>query len=67
MLQQATLDQIREQARTLTPLRTFLTLIASVLFGVGWLAAKTLGVIWTGLTWAYAAVVVGWKSSRGDG
>lgn len=67
MLQQATLDQIREQARTLTPLRTLLTLLASVLFGVGWVAAKTLGTVWLGLTWAYAAVVVGWKSSAGKG
>lgn len=67
MLQQATLDQIREQARTLTPLRTLLTLLASVLYGIGWLAAKTLGTVWTGLTWSYAAVVVGWKSSTGKG
>ena len=66
MLQQATLDQIREQARTLTPVRTLLTLIASVLFALGWFAARTLGVIWSGFTWAYAAVVVGWKSAKGS-
>lgn len=64
MLQQATLDQIREQARTLTPLRTLLTLIASVLYGIGWAAARTLGVIWTGLTWAAASAKVGWGDGR---
>lgn len=66
-MQQATLDRIREEAHSLKPLRTLLTFLASVLFALGWVASRTLGVIWAGLAWAYAAVIVGWKSGTGKG
>ena len=65
LLNQATFDQIREQARTLTPLRTLLTFLASLLFALGWLASKSLGVLWAGVAWSIAAVKVGWTDGRG--
>lgn len=38
-----------------------LTLVASLLFGLGWLAAKVCTVVWTALTWSFAAVRIGWQ------
>lgn len=67
MLQQATVDLIREEARALTPVRSLLTLIAAMLFGLGWCVAKAFGVVWLGIAWSLAAVKVGWKSAQGDG
>lgn len=67
-MQPATLDLIQAQARTIKPLRTLLTIVAAVFYALGWVAAWTLGLIWVGITWAVAALVVGWKSARkGDG
>jgi len=63
-MQQATLDRIREEARALTPVRSLLTLIAAVLFGLGWVVSKAVGVVWLGIAWAVAAVKVGWRSGR---
>lgn len=67
MLQQATIDLIREEARALHPLRTLLLTLAALLFALGWVAARTLGVAWSGVAWSAAAVKVGWKSARSDG
>lgn len=67
-MQEATLEAIHLQARTIKPLRTLLTVLASVFYAVGWVAAWTLGLAWVAITWAVAAVQVGWKSARkGDG
>lgn len=70
-LDDATMERIREEVRALTPLRSLLTLLAALLFSLGWLAARVLLTLWLGLAWAYAAVVVGWKSAaagrKGDG
>lgn len=63
-MQQATLDRIRDEARTLTPVRSLLTLIAAVLFGLGWLVSKAFGIVWMGIAWSAAAVKVGWRSGR---
>lgn len=59
------LDEITEQARAAKPGRTILTVVAAVLFGLGWCAAKTFAVVWLGVTWGFTAVRVGWQSAHG--
>lgn len=66
-LEQATLDRIRAEAQALRPLRTLLTLLASLLWALGWLAAKSVGVLWAGVAWSLAAAKVGWSDGRGGG
>jgi hypothetical protein len=65
MLNQATMDQIRAEARELHPLRTLLLILAGLLFGLGWVAAKVLRVLWAAVAWSAAAVKVGWRAGMG--
>lgn len=58
------LARITARARAIRPGRTFLTMLAAVLYGLGWLIAKTFGVLWLALTWCAAAVQVGWEDAR---
>jgi uncharacterized membrane protein YedE/YeeE len=58
-------ERITAQARTLTAARVLLTVIAGVLFGVGWLVAKACAGLWFVLAWCVAAVQVGWHDARG--
>lgn len=67
LLDQATLERVRDEAREMHPVRTLLLLIASLLFLVGWLAAKILGALWVAVSWSLAAVKVGWRAGRGNG
>lgn len=53
--------RISAQARNIRFGPTALTLVAGVLFGLGWLAAKACAVVWMALTWSFAAVRVGWQ------
>ena len=62
---QATFDRIRAEAQDLKPLRTLLTLLASLLWVLGWLVAKTVGVLWSAVAWSIAATKVGWTDGRG--
>lgn len=55
------LDEISQQAREVKIGHTLLTIIASVLFAVGWLAARGFYC----LAWAAVAVKVGWREGRG--
>lgn len=64
---QATLDRIRVEAQALTPLRTLLTFLASLLWALGWLASKVWAVLWAGVAWSIAATKVGWHDGRGSG
>lgn len=57
-------DRITARAKAIRPGRTFLTMLAAVLYGLGWLVAKAFGVLWLALTWCAAAVQVGWEDSR---
>lgn len=57
-------DRITAEARAAHPGRTLLTIVAAVLYGVGWVAAKTVAVVWLGLAWSFAAVKVGWQDAR---
>ena len=59
-----TLDRIRAEARELHFWRTVLTVIAAVLFAVGWVVCKVFVVIWAALTFCAAAIKVGWSDAR---
>lgn len=58
-------DEITGQAKQARPGRTVLTAVAAVLFGAGWLAARTFAVLWLAATWAFTAVRVGWQAAHG--
>ena len=58
------LDEVTERARKVEFRRTFLTVLAGMLFGVGWLAARVLGGVWLGVVWVAVAVKVGWVEGR---
>jgi hypothetical protein len=58
------LDRIEQRARQAHPGRAALTIIATVLFGLGWLAFKALAVAWFGLAWCGSAVAEGWVTAR---
>lgn len=60
----AVIDRITAEARTIHPARVILTAVAAVLFGLGWITAKTCVVAWFVLAWCYAAVKVGWADAR---
>lgn len=57
-------DRITREAREVRFWRTVLSLLAGVLFGVGWLTAKAFGVLWLSLAWTVTAVKVGWREGR---
>ena len=58
------LDRIERRARQARPSRAVLVVIASVLFGLGWLAFKACAVTWLAAAWCGSAVVEGWQSAR---
>jgi hypothetical protein len=56
--------EINTRAREIHFWRTLLTLLASVLFGAGWLVAKAFGVAWLVVAWIVVAVKLGWAEGR---
>ena len=66
LLDRVPVDQIGEQARQARPGRVALTVIAGVLFGAGWVVAKTLGTVWLGVAWCFTAARLGWREARGN-
>lgn len=44
--------------------RLLLTVLASLLFALGWCAAKAVALLWLSATWTVAAVRVGWQEAR---
>lgn len=67
VLDRVPLDKITAEARAISFVRTVLTLLAGILFGVGWVAAKTCQVLWFIGAWVFAAVRVGWREARSSG
>lgn len=65
VLDRIPLDEITEQAREVKPGRALLTVVAGVLFGLGWIVAKVFGVAWLGFTWSWVAVREGWRAAHG--
>jgi hypothetical protein len=58
-------DRITVQARQIRFGRTMLTLLAGVLFAIGWCLAKSFAVAWLALSWCAIAVQVGWVEGLG--
>jgi hypothetical protein len=58
------LDRINREAREVHFGRVLLTVIAAVLFGVGWIVAKTFTVVWLGCAWSATAVRIGFEAGR---
>lgn len=67
VLDRVPLDKITAEARAINFVRTLLTLIAGVLFTVGWVAAKICKAVWFVAAWTFAAVRVGWREARSSG
>jgi len=58
-------DAITEQARAVRPGRALLTLIAGVLFGLGWVTSRLFAILWLAFIWSWTAVRVGWEAEHG--
>lgn len=59
-------DEISRQAHAARPGRVALALVTGILWGFGWLIAKTLGTLFLGLMWVLSAVKVGWMEGTGQ-
>lgn len=58
------LDRIERRARQARPGRAILTVLAAVLFGLGWLAFKACAVAWLAAAWCGSAVIEGWQQAK---
>ena len=58
------LDRIEQRARHARPGRAVLVVVASVLFGLGWLAYKACALAWLAAAWCGSAVIEGWQSAK---
>lgn len=67
VLDRVPVDRITDQARQVHPVRTLLTVLAGVLYGLGWVVAKTFMVVWFAAAWCAVAVKVGFQAGRGVG
>lgn len=66
VLDRVPLERITAEARAISFVRTLLTMIAGILFGLGWVIAKTVQGVWFVAAWTFAAVRLGWREARGD-
>lgn len=57
---------IDTEARSLDPRRVLLTVLAAPLFAVGWVVGQVFRVVWLVFTWLWTALVVGFRTARGD-
>lgn len=64
VLERVPVDRITAEARDVDLGRALLTVVAAVLFAVGWLAGKVVGGLITAVAWSLAAVKVGWVEAR---
>ena len=67
----ATLDEVTARSRELDVAagarrfgRALLTVLAAVLFAVGWLAARVVTLTVAAALWSCAAVALGWREAR---
>ncbi len=59
-------ERITAEAREAQFGHTALTLIAGVLYGLGWVVGKAFGLVWLALAWAWTAVKLGFTEARGS-
>jgi hypothetical protein len=55
---------ITDRARQIQFSRVLLTVLAGTFYALGWITARTFGVIWLAMTWTAVAVKVGWTEGR---
>lgn len=65
-LDQVDTDRITARAKEVSFTKTVLRLIAFILFGVGWVVAKTFTYIWFAMVWTALAFQDGWVAARAD-
>jgi hypothetical protein len=58
------INRINSEARDVRFSRIMLTILAGLLYGVGWIAARVFGLIWLTLAWSVIAIKVGWQEGR---
>jgi len=63
-LDEVMVEQITAEAREVHFGRTLLTIIAGLLFGIGWVIARTFGLLWLTLAWSAVAIRIGWTEGR---
>lgn len=64
MLDRVPVDRITIEARQVHPGRTLLLALAGLLYALGWVTAKTFGLLWFAAVWTATAVKVGWMDAR---
>lgn len=64
-VQRVPVARITSQAQQVRFWRSALTVLAAVLFGLGWLAFKAFAVAWLAAVWSAVAVREGWREARG--
>jgi hypothetical protein len=64
ILDRVPVDKITAEAREVHFGRAVLTVVAALLYGIGWVTAKVVGGVWFALAWAWTAVKVGWTEAR---
>jgi len=67
LLDHVPVGRITDEARNVRFWVTVLTVVAGLLYGLGWLVAKAFTGLWFVLAWIGTAVKVGWKDARGNG
>lgn len=65
-LERIDLGRIGEQAREARPGRTVATVVAWLLVGAGFVAARLAGWLWLALAWCAVAVREGWRDGRSE-
>jgi hypothetical protein len=65
VLDRVPVDEITAQAKQVKFGRAVLTLVAAVLFGIGWVTSRAFAVLWLAFAWSWTAVRVGWESGHG--
>jgi hypothetical protein len=64
VLERVPVDRISAEARDVPFGRTVLTVIAGILYGIGWLVGTTFTAFWRAVVWVAVAVKVGWQDAR---
>ena len=59
------IERIESEARSITPTRALLVVVACVPFVLGWLVGIVVRGAWWALAWAISATRVGYRSARG--
>jgi uncharacterized membrane protein len=64
VLDRVPVERISERARQVNPGRVALTVIAVVLFGLGWVTFKAFAGAWFVAAWCGSAVAEGWIAAK---